>query len=645
MRAYIVMLGGWAALTLADAAAAQADRAIDHPDWVETGDPSKLGELFPAKAKAAGVATGRVLLDCIADRDGRMTGCKAISEDPDAMGFGDAGLRLAATMAIAPKGQDGRSVEGVHVRFAVRINEPNEAAAPAQAESQPIADPLWRTRPNDVEIHSAVPPKAIAKGVNGRVELRCIVQADGSFKNCAVILEDPPEFGFAQAALNLVSKYTVQPVARDGRPTAGRPLQWGVLFISGTVPAAFTVMSPVWAAAPSPGDLEAARMATRSSDIPDRLVFRCKIGPDGGLRDCRSVGPGDAAAALAAARVLLAEFRVQEQQLRERYVEGAAVELTIQWRPAHAPPAPISEPTWERSAGITAYRAAFPAKATALGLTKGQVALDCLVNGQGALTDCHVTAETPVGAGFGDAALSLASDMKIAPWANDGLPSEGRRVSFAVPFQKSFAATLSADAPLRLAPRSRWRTTPSPADYARVLSPQAKAAGKNGLADLQCTAEEDGALSDCAAVWEYPQDEGLGQSALQLSKLIRVGPPPGGAKIAGAVLVPVYFAIGDAAIYQRPEWVVVPSADQFRSWEQLPSDQAAVVGGAVVTCTIGVDGSPKNCHVHSETPSGHGFGAAAMRAVVHTQFSPALKNGEPLPPALLDVPFEFPPRP
>ena len=42
--------------------------------------------------------------------------CSVASEDPGGYGFGDAALRIARGMRVAPTTSDGRSVEGGHVR-------------------------------------------------------------------------------------------------------------------------------------------------------------------------------------------------------------------------------------------------------------------------------------------------------------------------------------------------------------------------------------------------------------------------------------------------------------------------------------------------------------------------------------------------
>ena len=52
-----------------------------------------------------------------------------------------------------------------------------------------------------------------------------------------------------------------------------------------------------------------------------------------------------------------------------------------------------------------------------------------------------------------------------------------------------------------------------------------------------------------------------------------------------------------------------------------------ISGSAVVQCTAQANGRPANCRVVSETPSGAGFGAAAVRIVQRGQLSPRTVDG------------------
>jgi protein TonB len=63
----------------------------------------------------------------------------------------------------------------------------------------------------------------------------------------------------------------------------------------------------------------------------------------------------------------------------------------------------------------------------------GDVVLDCLVSSAGRL-DCDVVSETPSNWGFGEAALAISRDHRMAPATRDGMAVQGR-YRMRVPFQ------------------------------------------------------------------------------------------------------------------------------------------------------------------------------------------------------------------
>ena len=77
--------------------------------------------------------------------------------------------------------------------------------------------------------------------------------------------------------------------------------------------------------------------------------------------------------------------------------------------------AALGAPHWIREASGEEMDAAFPARATSAGVTSGMAALDCQVTPEGALTRCRVNQESPAGMGFGEAALRVAPDFRLAP--------------------------------------------------------------------------------------------------------------------------------------------------------------------------------------------------------------------------------------
>jgi protein TonB len=99
-------------------------------------------------------------------------------------------------------------------------------------------------------------------------------------------------------------------------------------------------------------------------------------------------------------------------------------------QPVMSGPVSIERPRWlERPRDLARYypRRAIPRE------VEGEVLLDCLVTTVGAL-DCAVLSETPQNWGFGEAALRIARDHRMAPATRDGRPVEGR-YRMRVPFE------------------------------------------------------------------------------------------------------------------------------------------------------------------------------------------------------------------
>lgn len=85
---------------------------------------------------------------------------------------------------------------------------------------------------------------------------------------------------------------------------------------------------------------------------------------------------------------------------------------------------------WTRRPNASRLSRYFPEEAMAAGVG-GRAVLDCLVLEGGAL-DCTVSSETPMGMGFGDASLRAARQFRAAPLLEDGMQSEGSRVSIPI---------------------------------------------------------------------------------------------------------------------------------------------------------------------------------------------------------------------
>lgn len=84
-------------------------------NWVRAPSQRDFERYYPRRALYSG-QDGRVVLDCVADGRGRL-GCSIAEEAPRGFGFGNAAISISRQLRIASRTQDGRSVEGGHLRL------------------------------------------------------------------------------------------------------------------------------------------------------------------------------------------------------------------------------------------------------------------------------------------------------------------------------------------------------------------------------------------------------------------------------------------------------------------------------------------------------------------------------------------------
>jgi protein TonB len=85
------------------------------------------------------------------------------------------------------------------------------APEPARPTPRVIANPNWASRPNAEDMARYYPERAQRLGKSGGVVLECQVTAKGAVAGCAVLSEDPAEFGFGDAALKLARLFKLKP--------------------------------------------------------------------------------------------------------------------------------------------------------------------------------------------------------------------------------------------------------------------------------------------------------------------------------------------------------------------------------------------------------------------------------------------------
>src|SRR6185312_6463421 len=90
-------------------------------------------------------------------------------------------------------------------------------------------------------------------------------------------------------------------------------------------------------------------------------------------------------------------------------------------------PSMLSQPDWLSKPTGDDLAALYPKQAEANQI-EGRATIRCSVTTDGLLADCSVVSEEPPGAGFGPAAVSMASRFRMRPLTKDGRPVGGGTV-------------------------------------------------------------------------------------------------------------------------------------------------------------------------------------------------------------------------
>ena len=184
-------------------------------------------------------------------------------------------------------------------------------------------------------------------------------------------------------------------------------------------------------------------------------------------------------------------------------------------------PSLLSDPPWVRTPPLnwSSPDSVYPTAAGARHLP-GRATLRCHVDDRGQLFGCKVISETPVGMGFGTAAIRFQPDYRLRTLAADGLPVRGRMVDVTVEFTPRDWARIVGEGKdwdaSKPAPVVRWIVNPlEPSLLHRAhYPPEALAKGLAAEVALHCKVKPDGYLTDCLVARETPAGLGFGRYAL-----------------------------------------------------------------------------------------------------------------------------------
>lgn len=103
--------------------------------------------------------------------------------------------------------------------------------------------------------------------------------------------------------------------------------------------------------------------------------------------------------------------------------------------------------------------------------------------------------------------------------------------------------------------------------------------------------------------------------------------------------------IGDGAgdgAGQGPRLIRGPTAAQLRAAHPPESFRRRQGGRVMLSCRIRLDTQLENCTVLSESPTGRGFGSAALSVASHFRFEPPVRAGQRIAGATVQVGVDWP---
>jgi TonB family protein len=190
-----------------------------------------------------------------------------------------------------------------------------------------------------------------------------------------------------------------------------------------------------------------------------------------------------------------------------------------------------------------------------------------------------------------------------------------------------------------------WDIAPGQDDWVKAYPAHAAQAGISGAVKMKCAATSAGLLSDCAVIQETPSGEGFGAAALSLATGMALKPAGGdGQPVAGRnLIVPVRFDADmlrhPGAVIGTPDWLRKPTMEEAQRY--LPAGSNGLEGRATIQCVVSTRGLLEKCAVNAETPTGHGFGGAALAMTSVFLMRPMTLDGSPVGGAAVQIPIHF----
>lgn len=423
-----------AAVLLAAAAQAPKPKPPQPPFWSSKPTDAQ-GDAALAAAGVKPTDPGLAMVVCRMKPDGGLEACRVAADHSGGGGFGKAALTLAPLYRVNLASPDAPAAGG-EVHFALDSYKFD-------------APPDWLRKPTREDLMAVYPTEALRLAKSGRATITCVVSRQGALFDCDVMSEDPPGEHFGVAALALTPQFLMKPATLKGEPV----LSVVNIPITFKMPPGAVSNPPsrrpdldrkqglvsaamAWVEAPSYAALVAAYPPkAMEMRLGGRATLDCQFDRTGRLRGCVTITEEPRQRGFANAAMSLTKlFRAPATLADGHSIEGLSVQIPVVFDPvmmAASPPI-IGKAQWVGLPSGEETSAAF-GKLKVDGVAR--VRLACVVVQGGGVTDCRIDQESPAGAGFGAAALSLAPHFRLTTWTVEGLPTVGGTINIPLRYE------------------------------------------------------------------------------------------------------------------------------------------------------------------------------------------------------------------